>query len=1450
MDNARAYLKPGTQVQLENGSLYTITGAPIGSGGGSILYPAERIILHGDTAVLDGIVYVLKECYPISPEHSFFRDAQGQIRPEHPEKGEQAYLDRVKQMQLDERQVTQQIYRTSSRLIPIREAAARVFLTVPGGEPVLVENTVTVMEDLTSKGQSLDACLHQQCRMTTLQVFRIIQQVLFALREIHQAGYLHLDIQGGNIFIKGTLEDESDIATIIDFGSARPLINGQTEPIADRVIFTTHGFSAPEILLHNDGTLRLGPEADLYSVGCLLLYLLTGSRYSVNELLSNTTGKYLTRFKLRKLDCPRHLVDRLQGIIAHALAREPAQRYHTAEEMLADVTGLLKALQPYRSDLAAVTYDAFVCYRHGPIDSKAAIALQRHLEQFRASKGISAARHPFHRVFVDEGELSSCADFGAQIRAALKNAGWLIVICSPDTPGSAWVQLEIDTFLEYHDRSRILAVLTGGEPAESFPPQLLANKDQQEVLAADARGKDVGSVLAKLKKDALLRIVAPMLGTTYDTLKQRRRTYAFQRTAILAVIALAFTACFAAYTVYQNRQTNEAYQSMLVSQSRYLAQVSGQLLSEGDRISAIQVALEALPKGEADNSRPLVTEALYALNNAVYAYWQPSFNDFIVKGTLDTESLFSIASAGLSPSGNHLLVLDESGRMNLFDLETDQQIASITPSDLVAHPADSMIYHALYLADDQMIVFLADQVLCWKLSTQTVLWSVPYERDQTEWDSDGSPYDIQVDSEISSSGSIQSILSHNGSFLFFTVELKSDLYCYTLDTASGAVTARVSLDSAFENTDVRWSFFSPPSAIAISEDGRYAVLGFSDMWNGHSSITAPLLVDLQTGECFVLENRAATVGSAEILSICFLSEQQIAVLSADISYYSYYPEEHFYEAACYDIRSGQQLWHVSGSCYTDSLSGSLQLETQILEGEENAEPVLVLNFGNTISFLSPDSGEIRSSVSCAFDVAGYGKYADSRLFVALEDGTLLQLVYGSSLYEMSSAQGSFAAAVYRPEQGEFLLFEENGTFVTIMSNQLGDLNDTKMQLGRDHAYIGYHSDGERSYRVICSNNLLSVYEPLSANPIAETEASPDYQVDVIGIRNTDDGPVLWYLLNGFLNGFSITDNELSSHIMLPETEYENARDSWQPAGWSQERCLLYNSLDDSVIYSVDICSASAEKDITAYRLEENLHYTDFIAVSQDGKYLAAILSASQDYTFVGCHLAVLNLETNQWISLDDSLAALDVSCYTDSYGYEKYCYSDDALSFLPGGHQLAVLANGKIQIVDLDAQTILQSVDISCSTQCSILCLSEDILLVLGDSGRLATWDLDAQNVVSTSEYNFFSHSFPVTLMQLDETHFYAIAPYGVLSWNWWTYVYEFDQKGNISPYLDLLNCNIDLYSGEIFYLFSEEGTMHAGYYRLYTLDELIARANEILAGQSLSESKRTKYFIDSSSYL
>lgn len=640
MDN-RVCLPIGTVVELDNGEIFEISGGPIGYGGGSILYPANRQNVHAQT---DAIQYVLKECYPASG-CCLVRKSDGAIAPKDENSSDLLYLHRAQLMQLQECAVSQKVYRTASRMLPIRSTSQNVILTMPSCNSYAVPNTVTIMDSLSEKGQSLSAWIKEKRRFTPAETFRIIQQLLFSLREVHQAGHLHLDIQDGNVFLRGSLEGKNELVTLIDFGCAREMTGGRTAPIRDKVIFTTQGFTAPEILLHNDGNLQLGPEADIFSVGCLILYLLTGLRANVRELIENRTGIYLRSNQLRRIKCPKHLVDSLQHVLAMSLDREPENRYHSVDAMLEDVTALAEALQPYRTDLSSVKYDAFVCYKHGSVDSVASLTLQRALENYRAPKGISDKKKPFGRIFVDEGELSSCGDFGQQIREALKNSGWLIVICSPETPLSPWVRQEIDIFLEYHDRSRILAVLIGGTPETAFPLQLKGDASGDgEVFAAHAFSNTPEEAKKLLKGDALLKIAAPMLGTTYDTLKQRHRIYRLQRIAAVSAGLLMATAGFAAYAMNraaviarQAEQIEAEYSRALINESLFLAEQAQKQLDSNDPLGAMELALQALPSEI--QKRPVLTEAEYVLGKALGIYTTPGSNQntVTVVGKIETD---------------------------------------------------------------------------------------------------------------------------------------------------------------------------------------------------------------------------------------------------------------------------------------------------------------------------------------------------------------------------------------------------------------------------------------------------------------------------------------------------------------------------------------------------------------------------------------------------------------------------------------------------------------------------------------------------------------------------------------------------------------------------------------------------------------------------------------------
>lgn len=736
MFDGRQQLPAGTQIRLESGSVYRISGEAIGFGGGSIVYPAQKLVRQEGQLLPDGFSYALKECYPVCPEYVYTRAPDGTVVPREPNGGAGDYLARVQQLQLREGAVSREIYHTASRMVPVRETARRAVYALPGKTPAQVENTVTVMESISDKGRSIGAILEEKRRLSGAETFRVLQQLLLALEEVHRAGYLHLDIQDGNVFLRGTLREQSEMLTLIDFGAARPFRDGKTAPITDRVIFASPGFTAPEILWGNDGHLRLGPEADLYSVGCMALFLLTGHKPDARIRCSGGAGSFLTRRQLSRAGIPGHLEGTVQAFLTKALAPSPGERFHTAGEMRKDTGEILQALQPHRTELEAVKYDAFVCYRHGSVDSLAAVTLQRALESYRAPRDMGKGRRPFRRVFVDEEELASCADFGQQIRKALENSGWLIVICSPGTPESPWVRLEIDTFLETHDRSRILAVLTAGEPAESYPPQLKGDsRGMGEVLAADARGATAKKVRALLRQDALLRVAAPMLGTTFDGLKQRQRIYRIRQAAAAAGAAFVLTGGFAAYAgnrarvianqaaeiTRQSERLAAEYRTSQINESRFLAGQAQKRLEEKDPLGAVELALQALPAEGRD--RPAIPEAEAVLSQALGVYRTPKTdsNPAEIAGLMDP-GLGSWYEIYLNESGDRLLVSGSSG-IQVWNTETMTRLREIPIADfsgsyrLECVPGTSWVLTRSY-----------GKLFCLDSETGKNRWEVPLER--------------------------------------------------------------------------------------------------------------------------------------------------------------------------------------------------------------------------------------------------------------------------------------------------------------------------------------------------------------------------------------------------------------------------------------------------------------------------------------------------------------------------------------------------------------------------------------------------------------------------------------------------------------------------------------------------------------------------------------------------
>jgi len=198
-------------------------------------------------------------------------------------------------------------------------------------------------------------------------------------------------------------------------------------------------------------------------------------------------------------------------------------------------------------------YRAFLSYSQ--TDERAARQLHRALEQFPARAlppDMRTARaRPLRPVFRDRDELSASGDLSDTLRQALLSSDALVVICSPRSAASRWVNEEVATYKRTGRGDRVFAVIVDGDPSlpeHCFPPALLAEYD----LNGEPTGRTIEPLAVDFRTEprlARLRLIAALLGVDFDRLRQRdaivRRNRIIARAATtVTIIATTMTATY------------------------------------------------------------------------------------------------------------------------------------------------------------------------------------------------------------------------------------------------------------------------------------------------------------------------------------------------------------------------------------------------------------------------------------------------------------------------------------------------------------------------------------------------------------------------------------------------------------------------------------------------------------------------------------------------------------------------------------------------------------------------------------------------------------------------------------------------------------------------------------------------------------------------------------------
>ena len=231
-------------------------------------------------------------------------------------------------------------------------------------------------------------------------------------------------------------------------------------------------------------------------------------------------------------------------------------------------------------------YKAFISYAHA--DKAHARNLHVRLETFSTPKQLVGRDGRWGKitpklkpVFRDRDELPTGSALGPELRRALDEAEFLLVLCSPAAANSVWVNEEIRYYRTKHGDDHILAAIIDGEPGAPvgpdsigcFPPALIEPPDgadaPREPIAADFREGGDGRRLAFLK------VAAGMLGVGLDDLArrdaQRRQKFLAGVTAASLAVALV-TLGLAFYANNQRIAANE--QRVIAERERDTARAS------------------------------------------------------------------------------------------------------------------------------------------------------------------------------------------------------------------------------------------------------------------------------------------------------------------------------------------------------------------------------------------------------------------------------------------------------------------------------------------------------------------------------------------------------------------------------------------------------------------------------------------------------------------------------------------------------------------------------------------------------------------------------------------------------------------------------------------------------------------------------------------------------------
>ncbi|MGE0814029.1 MAG: serine/threonine-protein kinase [Vicinamibacterales bacterium] len=172
-------------------------------------------------------------------------------------------------------------------------------------------------------GDTLDAVVRAHGTLTPDEARLVGRDVCQALASVHREGFLHRDVKARNV-----MRDRTGRIVLMDFGTGISLDDaGRTDA---RFTAGTPMYMAPEVLAGQAPSVA----ADVYSVGVLLYYLVTGAYPVEGRSLPELSAAHMTGRQVALRERRPSVTPGFAAIVERALARRPEDRWPSAAALL------------------------------------------------------------------------------------------------------------------------------------------------------------------------------------------------------------------------------------------------------------------------------------------------------------------------------------------------------------------------------------------------------------------------------------------------------------------------------------------------------------------------------------------------------------------------------------------------------------------------------------------------------------------------------------------------------------------------------------------------------------------------------------------------------------------------------------------------------------------------------------------------------------------------------------------------------------------------------------------------------------------------------------------------------------------------------------------------------------------------------------------------------------